>query len=320
MGSWRFFLAFLVVISHLYSGMMHGPAAYAVWGFFVLSGYLMTYIINEKYGIGADGIGRYAFNRFLRIVPQYWLCCLVGLAAFLVAQRFSVDLAPLNPEAYLPGKPVGYVYNFLLNPICEPQGRLVPVSHALATEIGAYCLIPIFCTDKKASFAIFGMSVVASLEQGLSGESFVVRYTRLTTCMMAFSIGSLVYHHRQSLAFLELPKVSIFFWALNCAVWFLKPGYPWNLGLYVSVVLSAWVTLSLSNQPQNKLSAYLGDLSYPIYLFHTACAIMVAVAWGTWLDIKSLHFFLVAYIVTIIISMAVVHFFDRPIMRLKKKP
>ena len=32
-GTWRFFLSFLVAISHLYGNMIHGPAAYAVWGF-----------------------------------------------------------------------------------------------------------------------------------------------------------------------------------------------------------------------------------------------------------------------------------------------
>jgi hypothetical protein len=36
LGTWRFFLAFVVVISHLWAGMIDGPAAYAVWGFFVL--------------------------------------------------------------------------------------------------------------------------------------------------------------------------------------------------------------------------------------------------------------------------------------------
>jgi peptidoglycan/LPS O-acetylase OafA/YrhL len=48
LGTWRFFLAFLVAISHLWAGMIDGPAAYAVWGFFVLSGYLMTLVLMTK--------------------------------------------------------------------------------------------------------------------------------------------------------------------------------------------------------------------------------------------------------------------------------
>ena len=71
-GSWRFFLAFLVVISHLWKDMIGGPAAYAVWGFYVLSGYLMTLVLNEKYGPSINGLKRYAYNRFLRIYPLYW--------------------------------------------------------------------------------------------------------------------------------------------------------------------------------------------------------------------------------------------------------
>ena len=55
-GIYRYGLAFCVVISHLWAGMFGGPAAYAVWGFYCLSGYLMTLILNEKYGFTARGI------------------------------------------------------------------------------------------------------------------------------------------------------------------------------------------------------------------------------------------------------------------------
>ena len=52
-GAWRFLLAVLVAVSHLWGGMIHAPAAYAVWGFFVLSGYLMTLVLGHKYGTDA---------------------------------------------------------------------------------------------------------------------------------------------------------------------------------------------------------------------------------------------------------------------------
>ena len=56
LGTFRFFLAFLVAISHLWENMIGGPAAYAVWGFFVLSGFLMTLILTTKYGFTKQGI------------------------------------------------------------------------------------------------------------------------------------------------------------------------------------------------------------------------------------------------------------------------
>lgn len=70
MGAWRLFLAALVVLSHLWAPMVQGYAAYAVWGFFVLSAYLMTFVLTQKYGFTKQGLRDYAWNRFLRIMPM----------------------------------------------------------------------------------------------------------------------------------------------------------------------------------------------------------------------------------------------------------
>ena len=64
-----------VAISHLWGGMIGGPAAYAVWGFYCLSGYLMTLVLNEKYGFSPRGLARFAINRALRIYPAYYVVC-----------------------------------------------------------------------------------------------------------------------------------------------------------------------------------------------------------------------------------------------------
>jgi peptidoglycan/LPS O-acetylase OafA/YrhL len=71
LGTWRFFLAAVVAISHLWAGMIDGPAAYAVWGFFVLSGYLMTLVLTTKYGTAPAGLRQFATNRLLRIYPSF---------------------------------------------------------------------------------------------------------------------------------------------------------------------------------------------------------------------------------------------------------
>ncbi len=77
-GIYRYCLAFCVAISHLWGGMIGGPAAYAVWGFYCLSGYLMTLILNEKYGFSPRGLAKFAVNRALRIYPAYYVVC-VGM-------------------------------------------------------------------------------------------------------------------------------------------------------------------------------------------------------------------------------------------------
>jgi peptidoglycan/LPS O-acetylase OafA/YrhL len=97
LGVWRFFLAFLVAISHLWDGMIHGPAAYAVWGFFLISGYLMTVGLLTRYGEGWAGLLDYAINRFLRIYPTYYIACLFGALALFLMPKFGVTLSLLNP-------------------------------------------------------------------------------------------------------------------------------------------------------------------------------------------------------------------------------
>jgi len=62
---------------------------YMVFGFFVLSGYLMTFIMHKKYGYSVRGVGAYALNRFLRIYPLYWACFVFALVVF-----FLVALCP----------------------------------------------------------------------------------------------------------------------------------------------------------------------------------------------------------------------------------
>ena len=70
-GLYRTLLALMVVGLHL--GGIPKIGAYAVFGFYCLSGYLMTFIVLENYGSTVSGILRYAGNRFLRIYPMYFV-------------------------------------------------------------------------------------------------------------------------------------------------------------------------------------------------------------------------------------------------------
>ena len=69
-GVYRAFLALMVVALHL--GGLPVVGAYAVFGFYVLSGYLMTLIMQDRYGYTASGRSAYAVNRFLLVVVQIY--------------------------------------------------------------------------------------------------------------------------------------------------------------------------------------------------------------------------------------------------------
>ena len=74
LGSLRLFLAFFVVFSHLVgTHYLQHFGFYAVRGFYVLSGFLMTASLNDLYAFDAR---RYFTNRLLRLMPLYsWFAC-----------------------------------------------------------------------------------------------------------------------------------------------------------------------------------------------------------------------------------------------------
>ena len=81
-GTFRLMLALMVVYSHFAGGGLGGPVA--VFGFFCLSGYLMTKIVNESYSDGVAGFLRYLCNRALRIYPAYYAAIVFAAAVLLL--------------------------------------------------------------------------------------------------------------------------------------------------------------------------------------------------------------------------------------------
>ena len=313
-GAWRFFLAFLVVTSHLWAGMFDGPAAYAVWGFFVLSGFLMTYVLSTKYGQTSSGIVDYAFNRFLRIFPSYWLACLIGVVTLMVLPKFGVNPAVLNPQFGNPQNLIDWLKNILLLPLSDGGYLYVPVSGALAVEVGVYLLMPLLAFSRQAAWLGLILSFMLNLKYGLNIQSFPLRYSTFLTCFSVFSLGSLACHYNFFCNKFRAPLLSVVAWILHCFIWFYYDPWPWTIGIYTSAILSIWVVISLFSLKTGRLDAALGDLSYPIYLFHTVIAAWVLLLIHT---TRSLMFFLVSFLVTLFASAIIVLAIDRPLKKLK---
>ena len=109
-GTYRILLALTVVFVH-FTQIADLSGLYAVFGFFVLSGYLMTLIMNETYGYTAAGIGAYALNRFLRIYPIYWFSCLIAIGIVLL---ISGNIWTGQSGFFLPETPREWLQNFAL--------------------------------------------------------------------------------------------------------------------------------------------------------------------------------------------------------------
>lgn len=74
MGLLRFILAIAVVVYHSYKvfGLRMCGGQVAVESFYMISGFYMALILNEKY-IGLKNYKKFILSRFLRIYPVYWI-------------------------------------------------------------------------------------------------------------------------------------------------------------------------------------------------------------------------------------------------------
>lgn len=177
MGLIRLLLAGAVLVGHLYSGVVTpylGPQQ-AVQAFFVISGFYMALVLQEKYARIEGGARVFFCSRFARLYPSYSLVALMalGLQAF-VYHRFHASIgtygAMVSNEAGLSGGArlllgllnvsiVGQDWlmffsanktTHLLEPIVWTDGRPIPATSylllsqtwSLATELTFYALAP----------------------------------------------------------------------------------------------------------------------------------------------------------------------------------
>lgn len=88
MGLLRLILALTVVIAHsqpLFKLSFTGPVI-AVQSFYIISGFYMALILNEKY-VGPGSYRLFITNRLLRIFPVYWVVLVLTIVLFLVFEK-----------------------------------------------------------------------------------------------------------------------------------------------------------------------------------------------------------------------------------------
>jgi peptidoglycan/LPS O-acetylase OafA/YrhL len=271
-GTYRTVLALLVVAGHL--GPLEQVGPYAVFAFYVLSGYLMTAILQRNYGYSAQGFARYAANRALRILPMYWLAMLLTIAALAVvgeatarAYHPNLGLAVDTPTLW---RNLGLVLTV------DTPTRWVPPAWALTVELFFYALMGLGLSRWLVSTVLWaGLSVAYTAYLVAGDASFSYRYFPIAAASLPFSVGALVYHLRARQWLPDWPRP----WAV--LVVFLMMAHvvaaAWGgaevdrLRFYANVLLAAAATHALAGMVAPRLrrpDAWVGELSYPVYLMH----------------------------------------------------
>jgi peptidoglycan/LPS O-acetylase OafA/YrhL len=275
MGTFRLFLAYLVIVGHTngfarYSSMDPGTIAIAV--FFFISGYLMPLAFNRNYQFPtfAQRARHYVVNRILRIFPLYWLSLFLVISHGLISGTNGVVADALE-------HPIIFVQNILLLGLNQEHlwglyERFNNPSWTLDVELQYYAVVPLLAWGwmryKRLTFtAMLCLSAVSAYL--LTTPTLLVDIDRsLVAYGVLFFAGFLCYSTarlRAMLASSMTPTIG----AAGAITSFLFFGQVQTVVLTTGLILIAGRLLVAQEADAfAKVDRTLGDLSYPVYIFH----------------------------------------------------
>jgi peptidoglycan/LPS O-acetylase OafA/YrhL len=316
-GTYRYTLALLVVAFHVARWpAWSGP--YAVFGFYVLSGFLMTSVIRRQYGTHPAGVSRYLANRALRIYPVYW--CALALSVLLVE---IIPTHVVGVAQRMPRSTTEWFYNMgIFGLTSDVSHRLVPPAWSLNVELVFYVAMPLLLSRSRITVVLWLIASVGyTLMIAYQKLPLPDRYYPIAAASLAFSIGATIssFGHRltkiPAAALLVIAVVFLVNACLSDRIW----TDPMMGGFYLSVVLSALLVWALKDNAARgwwaRADRALGRLSYPIFLMHWNVAALANAVTGGQLGQGTL--FVVSFVPLNAVAWVLSQYVERPIERLR---
>jgi peptidoglycan/LPS O-acetylase OafA/YrhL len=326
---YRFILALCVVQGHLLGrGEIAAPLVWqAVFSFYVLSGFLMSLILNQDYGFTAGGLIRFAVNRWLRLFPVYY--AVIGLTALYIA--FIGPLNQLNKSITLPSTATAIFANFSIVTLTgfdfAPQmQRLSPPAWSLAIEIFCYFLLSVYFAKSRSRLLFMltiGVGIAAvqfGADSGRPHYDFQNHYGALQAGLIPFALGGLAYFYRSARLFefsaTKLGLLGLLFLA-NYAVGHWSDFHKHISGLYIAAVLNvALVPMLFTQTTKYYWQKVLGGMAYPIFLCHWFVATLIAI-YVPAIGGKGFMLFAAATVGSMLFSLLLYYGIDRPVQMLR---
>lgn len=335
MGAVRLFLAIVVCVGH-WQAVELAPkdiaipgrlllgfnAGYAVLFFYVISGFLITFTLSKNYEPSASGLGKFYFNRFVRIFSVYWPLVVLALLTIPPAQERFSSAAIIDKFTALFlfgtdwrvsfGAPGGQYFG----------GNIVGMNQAwtLGAELTFYMFAPLLLRNWKLATALLVMSLALRAAFVLTlGRTIhdLWTYTFFPSTFVFFLMGHLSFRAAQHWARLNSNRFGCSCVAVGFAfmlIW--RQGGFDTERLWVSIVLFSVGLPGFFNATKDSVWLNrLGDLSYPLYLVHIFVLFFVgtdimAATFGLLPSMPQLAAFLsvAAYVVATVVMAAMVHY------------
>lgn len=250
-GAVRLTLATLVVLHHTTTLRL---GKFAVYSFFVLSGFWVTRIYRQKYAGSSNGALRFYASRILRIFPIYVLCTTLALVLF---HRHELT--------------AGFMARTFSVPVHELIGtNVLPPVWSLDVELQFYLLVPLLAFV-GATMMIRGLPRAAQGALGLiSALGLVLVKATVFKFGLFFAIGIFLAQTRPAFPRIVARLSLVATGLVGLVVWRLgSPGFHDTYPAEVLLTLLFVPVMAESvRQPGSMADRQIGELSYPLYLFH----------------------------------------------------
>jgi peptidoglycan/LPS O-acetylase OafA/YrhL len=277
----RFFLAFNVVIFHLWNAAAPGAGPVAVLGFFFVSGFLITQIVQEVYAAPSRSWA-FLLNRTLRIYPQYAFALGIALVTIKV---YPAVAGHINSYLRWPATAAEWLPQVAIFGLDKASVRVLPATWTLGTELYYYLLIGLVTArSKRASVVLCVVSLPVGLWCALQGTTYDFYGSPIGNGFV-FSLGSAAYFYRERVR--VRPAIFALAVAAYLANVYVVPALEQSdvdkANLAASVLPFAFILLYLvQNQVRRpwvmRVSNVLGKMAYPMFLLHWAVCVVVS-AW-----------------------------------------
>jgi peptidoglycan/LPS O-acetylase OafA/YrhL len=289
---------------------------FGVYLFFTLSAYLITtLLLREKESFGRLNIGSFYVRRALRIWPLYALVLIAG-TAYAVAFK-PADLHAIPYFLLLAGNWIeafGFTPSFILVALwsISVEEQFYLFWPQIVARIGTMAV-------KRWAFAMLAAPmpfIPLAFALGFHARLFV--FTNSFSCISAMGVGILLA--------CNAPKVNRPA-CMACAVvcWFVAALLIGSTAFSsVSAIAlvnagSALFLLAALGRPTSRVSAYLGKVSYGLYVYHLAAVTACTALIGTVRPSRYLVTVTASLFLTILMAAISYRFIETPFLKLKSR-
>jgi peptidoglycan/LPS O-acetylase OafA/YrhL len=317
--------------------------------FFVLSGFLITYLlIKEKEVTGTIHVGNFYVRRILRIWPLYFLCLFIGFVLFAMLKKMGgeVPQESANPWYY-----IFLIGNFdYMNtwPV-KPDAILLSVLWSVCVEEQFYLAWPIilkFTPVKWYKFIFAGIMLGSLIFRSFYTDNteadHAVRYFHTLSLIGDMALGAtlalLVYYpgkFRNFITNLSKPAIACIYIGALCVTLGKEYVFPYGIPIiFERLVIGIFFALIIAEQNHAKNSLFkmsrsrivskLGIYTYGLYCLHllgmyATVRIVVKLGWHEekwWVAVASAG---IGLLLSVVISLASYHLFEKWFLKWKDK-